>query len=470
MRAECRQKSVRTGRPRQRRRITRRGMVAGLPFLAGAMLAAACRAGGAQEAKATKAGACRGMIEVVSPFNVGSAIGDGLMLLAQDFAAAHAGCRAELLWVSSDNTAILEKLVTTIVAGAQPPVALVPAQQTPLWIAKEVIQPLDSWAKRDAIGKELFFDGYWPQMVVGGKLWRLPFNIDVNFPLFVNQQTIREAGLKPDQIPATIDALDQLGTRLTRGGAGAHEQFGFVPWQFYGDTNSLQSWSYAFGGEFYDAAKDKVIANHPKTVQALEWMVGWARRLGGYDAANAEVQALGGWQGGFVNGRIAIAALTSGAVPALRRINAAVEAAGGLFPGGPGVKPGEATWLSGRGIGMVKGARDPESAWAVVKWVGATKEGTLAAVQRFEATPGLKASPGLAVLEKSPELKPYVDALRVAKYNPPGALMPINVWEGGRGGLVRESLQQKRPAREVLDEVTRTAQLELDAERARQKR
>ncbi|HEV2126130.1 MAG TPA: hypothetical protein VGW38_25525, partial [Chloroflexota bacterium] len=74
------------------------------------------------------------------------------------------------------------------------------------------------------------------------------------------------------------------------------------------------------------------------------------------------------------------------------------------------------------------------------------------------------------VLEKDPESKPFVDALRVAKHNPPGALLPINVWGNGRGDLVKEALQQKIPARQALDEVTRTAQLELEAERARQKR
>ena len=88
--------------------------------------------------------------------------------------------------------------------------------------------------------------------------------------------------------------MDELANKLTRGSPGAHEQLGFVPWQLYGPGNSSQSWAYAFGGEFYDAAKDKVIANHPRTVEAFEWMAGWARRLGGYDAVEGQLQALGG--------------------------------------------------------------------------------------------------------------------------------------------------------------------------------
>ncbi|MGH2356351.1 MAG: extracellular solute-binding protein, partial [Chloroflexota bacterium] len=417
----------------------------------------------------SQSGSCKGTIEFVSPWNVGSSAGDGLNLMGQDFAAAYPGCTARLLFVQGGNTAILEKLVASIAGGDPPPVALVPAQQTPLWISKGVIQSLDEVAKRDGVTKELFFDGYWPQMVVDGTLWRLPFSIDVNFPLFRNRQAFRNGGQNPGQTPETIAKVDELAIALTRGGPGAHEQFGVVPWQFYGDANSLQSWAYAFGGEFFDPAKDKVVANQPKTVQALEWMVGWAKRLGGYDAVNEELKAMGNWSNAFATGRIAMAPRTSQGIPSLQEINPAVELDGGLFPGAPGVKPGEATWLSGRGIGMITGTANPEAAWAFIKWAGATKEGTLAAVNRIGATPGLKASPGLAVLEEDPLMKPFVEALRVARHNPPGAIMPINVWAGERGTWIKEALQQKRPAQQALDEVTRTAQVDLDAERARQR-
>jgi ABC-type glycerol-3-phosphate transport system substrate-binding protein len=199
-------------------------------------------------------------------------------------------------------------------------------------------------------------------------------------------------------------------------------------------------------------------------------MVGWARRLGGYDAVEADLRNLGSWTQAFANGKLAMAAQTSDGLRASRQLNAGFDVAGGLFPAGQGVRPGEATWLSGRGVGVVTGAKQPEAAWAFVKWVGASKEGTLAAVTRITATPGLKASPGLAVLEKDAQTKPFVEALRMAKNTPPGAIMPINVWAGDRATWVREALQQKRPAQQALDEVTRTAQVELDAERARQKR
>jgi multiple sugar transport system substrate-binding protein len=452
------------------RGLSRRGAAGGLAAGAGLLLAGACGIGGAGGRTAgapAKAVACTGPLDVVSPWGPGSTTGDGLTQFGQDFAAAHAGCTARLLFVSDNNTVIMEKLVAAIAGGDPPPVTLVPAQQTPLWISKGVVQPLDAYAKRDGVAKDQFVEGYWPQMVVGGKLWRLPFNIDVNFPWFVNKKLFRAAGLNPDRGPATIQEVDELANKLTRGGPGAHEQLGLVPWQLYGPGNSSQSWAYAFGGEFYDVEKDRIIANHPKTVEAFEWMAGWARRLGGYDEVEAELQAMGGWGPAFGTGRLAMATQTSDGLGGSLRTYPDLEVTGSLFPGGPGVKPGEATWLSGRGVGIVAGTKDPEAAWAFVKWAGATDEGTLAAVSRIKATPGLKASPGLAVLEKDPLFKPFVDALRAARHNPPGALIPVGLWGGNRGSWFVELLQGRRPVRETLDEATRLTQQELDAERAR---
>ena len=72
------------------------------------------------------------------------------------------------------------------------------------------------------------------------------------------------------------------------------------------------------------------------------------------------------------------------------------------------------------------------------------------------------------MLEKNPLFKPFVDSLRAAQHNPPGALIPVSLWGGTRGPWLVELLQGKRPVRETLDEVTRLTQQELDAERARE--
>jgi multiple sugar transport system substrate-binding protein len=451
--------------------MDRRRALGRLPAGAG-LLAAACGLpggpGGGAPGGPQASAACSAEVDFVSPFNVGSANGDGLVRLAEDFAAANQGCRATMVFLSANNTEIMEKLVASVAGGAPPAVAMVPAQQTPLWIGKGVVQPLTKLAQRDRVAKEQFFEGYWPQMEVKGQLWRLPLQIDVNFPLFWNTAVLRAGGFPSDRAPATIDELERIAVALTRSVGEPNAQLGIVPWRQYNETNSLQTWAYAFGGRFHDASATKVTANDPKIVQALEWMIGWARRLGGYDQIQ---QAMSGSADEHVrmiaSGRLAFSALTSNAGPAALQINPQVVLAGGPWPGAAGVRPGEATWLSGRGIGVVNGAKDLESAWRFVRWIAATDEGTEASVRRFTAVPGLKSSPGLKLLEQDPQLAPYVPALRAAKHTPPGAVLPIDVWGNGRAQLIIQTLKQERTAREALDEITRAAQVDLDAELAR---
>jgi multiple sugar transport system substrate-binding protein len=457
---------ARVGRGTTRRRVVGSSAAAGA-----GLLAAACSGGaGGSAAPVASSSGCKSTVDYLSPFNVGSGNGDGLVQLNQDFAAANGGCRAEMVF-GGDNNAILEKLVAQVVAGTPPAAVLVPAQQTPLWITKGVIQPLTKYTQRDKVTKELFVEGYWPQMIIGGQFWRLPFQMDVNFPLFWNKRVLRAAGVNAESAPATIDDLDKFAVQLTRGQGTDLQQIGVIPWRNNSPNNALQTWAYALGGDFHSADATKITANDPKTVRALEWMIGWAKRLGSYEAAEAAVAAdSNGVTGLLASGKLAFSMLTTGAVPTARTINRDLELGGGAWPGSAGVKPGEATWLSGRGVGVVQGAKDPEAAWAWVKWVSSTNDGTLAAVNRMNVVPGLKSSPGLKVLEQDPDMAAFVTALRPAKHTPPGGVLPIDIWGNGRGQLVVDALQQKRPAKDALDEVTRSAQVDLDQELARNKK
>ena len=437
----------------------------------GGLLGAACGIGGGPAGGATTQSACTSEVDFVSPFNVGTVNGDGLLKVADDYTAANQGCKATMLFLSDNNTQIQEKLVASVIAGTPPAVAMVPAQQTPFWVSKGVIQPLTKFAQRDKVSKEQFFEGYWPQMELQGQLWRLPMQIDVNFPLYWNKSMLRAGGFPTDKAPATIDELDRMAIALTRSPTETNGQMGIVPWREYNETNSLQTWAFAFGGKFHDASGTKVTANDPKIVQALEWMVGWARRLGGHQPIQQVFAAdPRGHEGLLASGKLAFSALTSGGMTLALQANPQAELGGGPWPGATGVKPGEATWLSGRGIGVVQGAKDPEAAWRFVRWTGGTNEGTESCVKRFNAVPGLKTSPGLKLLEQSPVMAPHVVALRAAKHTPPGGVLPVEMWGSGRGALIAEVLQQKRAAREVMDEITRAAQVELDAELARSKK
>jgi ABC-type glycerol-3-phosphate transport system substrate-binding protein len=413
---------------------------------------------------------CAGVVDYLSPWGKGTAVGDGLIKLNADYAAAHGGCKAELVFVSSDNTVILEKLVGMVAAGTPPAAALIPAQQTPLWITKGIVQPLTALAQRDKLTKQQFFAGYWPPMYFRGQLWRLPFQIDVNFPWYWNIVSLQHAGLAPDKGPATIATLDQWALKLTQRQGSTFLQIGMVPWSLYGPENSLQSWAYAFGGDFMNAAGTKITADDPKTVRALHWMATWANQLGGYTAVQKFLSGLpNGFVGGLVTGKLAMGGMTSSTAATVTKIQPGAQLGAGLFPGAPPVPPGAATWLSGRGVGIVKGTNYLEEAWSFVHWVGASDAGTLAAATDIGAVPGWRSSPGLRLLEQNANTAPAIRALRVARHSPPGAILPIDLWGNNRGQLIVAALQQQRTAADVLAEVARTAQAELDSVLAAQK-
>ena len=83
--------------------------------------------------------------------------------------------------------------------------------------------------------------------------------------------------IDPEVPPATLADLDRWNRTLTKvrhTGAGDQvERIGLVPWGIYGNANSLFTWGWAFGGEFYDAEHQRLTADQPRVVAALEWMV-----------------------------------------------------------------------------------------------------------------------------------------------------------------------------------------------------
>ncbi len=149
-------------------------------------------------------------------------------------------------------------------------------------------------------------------MSYANKVWFLPgAEANADFILFWNKQHFKEAGLDPEKGPATIAELDAMAQKLTRENAGQLDRLAMKPWDVYGIGNSLQGWSYAMGGQFYDEQKDELTFTHPRVLRAAEWMADWAKRLN-YDRVQAFQQSVA-IQGVhlFGTGRLSIAPLVS---------------------------------------------------------------------------------------------------------------------------------------------------------------
>ena len=130
--------------------------------------------------------------------------------------------------------------------------------------------------------------------------------------------------------------------------------------------------------------------------------------------------------------------------------------------------PGEsgAVWTGGWHIAAAPNQQQRGEAWDFMRWVSASDEGTLGIVRRMAGVPGWVKSPGLDELARSSDYKPYVDAMRRAKFLPPGFYAPVSL----DFAPVNDVLTGKRSAKEALDMVQDDTQRKLDEFKAQQKR
>jgi len=173
----------------------------------------------------------------------------------------------------------IPKLTAAIAAGDPPDLvtifnsAAIPtlAAQDAI-IALDDIQGVDLAAAREWFDPNIFSLGQYKQKTYGLSYWA------GNLCLLFNKQHFKEAGLNPGNGPGTVAELDSGAEKLTqKRSGGAIDRMGFLP-----NTDEVQFWLWgtAFGGKFFDTQSQKVTADDPDLVRALEWFQSYARKFG----------------------------------------------------------------------------------------------------------------------------------------------------------------------------------------------
>jgi multiple sugar transport system substrate-binding protein len=434
---------------------TRRRWGAQLAAGGAATWLAGCDWFGAPQPSSSSKG-CGQPLELTIPWPETNPVNAGLRKAADEFGATRGRCTVHLTVVSPWNE---ETLTAGVAGGSAPPLTLLAPTTVTTWGPQGLLEPLDDVFQRDKLSGNDFVPPVWETMSYQGQVWHLPLQVDPNFPFFWNKATLRQAGLNPDRAPATVDELDQAAQALNREAGGRWERVGFVPWSWYGTGNSVVTAAYSFGGSFYDRDRDRATFNHPQVVKAVEWMAGWAQRLD----VDRITQLLSGTNVVrlLAAGKVAFHPMVSVDLPAARRENAGVELGSGPLPGSP---PGQAgaVWTGGWHAAAVSGSKRKEEAWELLRWLGASNEGTLSVARNMGGLPGYVKSPGLDLLAKDADTAAHVDALRRARFPHPGFYLPVAV----DYAPVADALSGKRSAQAVLDEMTEQTQLKLEQHRA----
>lgn len=167
-----------------------------------------------------------------------------------------------------------EKVLTAI-AGGNPPdvVSAVWLRQLVSMAARNGLQPVTEYANAAGIDGSEYFPQFWDAWHWNNELWGLM--ITANSQVIAYQPALfEEVGLDPAAPPTTIAELDAAAQALEKVDANGNiERVGILP-------AGLRWWGAVFGGTFYDEANQRITADDPAIVAALEWMGSYRSRLG----------------------------------------------------------------------------------------------------------------------------------------------------------------------------------------------
>ena len=424
-----------------------------------ACLAAACERGGGPAGTEGSPGGARAL-PVPRTVEYWSNWGSGVTLetqnrLLQRYQELNPGVTVNTA-VAPMVQAVPEKTLAAIASGSPPDLGVFDRFLIASFVVKDSFTPLTDRARQDGIGEKDYYPFAWEEASFRGKLYALPFQTGIR-GLFVNRDHLREAGLRPDQLPKTLTELDQLAVHLTRQEGDTFSRVGFIPW--IGNSH-FYTWGWLFGGEFFDEKANRCTANHPRNVQALEWLNEYVKRLG--DARVRALEATFGQApgGAFGGGLVTFFHTTQALIDDLARTSPQLDYDTMPLPPAPG-QTKTSSWAGGFGYFIPRGARQPDASWHLAKFLGGD-EGELTWTQgtvTFPVRVNVARARYFQERAQDHRFKVFLDLLPVARSRPVTPAAQV-MWDDLNAAVnsVRTGAQLPKDAR---DTVTQRVNAEL---------
>ena len=208
---------------------------------------------------------------------------------------AEKGIFVQYLSMSSIN----QKTLVSTAGGVPPDVAGLWDTQVSQFAALNALQPLDEMAASHGIDASYYKPVYWKACQYKGKLYALISTPAAN-ALHYNKQmfseradALRAAGLDPTRAPRTLQELDAYAMALDQietlpNGNKRIISAGYLPMEPGWFLVHLGHW---FGVSVFDEQTQTLQLNHPRMIEALEWLQSYSKRLG--------VETMGEFRSGF---------------------------------------------------------------------------------------------------------------------------------------------------------------------------
>jgi ABC-type glycerol-3-phosphate transport system substrate-binding protein len=110
-----------------------------------------------------------------------------------------------------------QRLLTAVQGGNAPDVATLDQIWVGAFAKAGAVLPLDDLAKTAGIKPDTFFKGAWDSANYDGKLWGIPFNVDVWSFTYYNNKLFQDAGVDPQTL-STWDGFKAAAEKLTGNG------------------------------------------------------------------------------------------------------------------------------------------------------------------------------------------------------------------------------------------------------------
>lgn len=207
---------------------------------------------------------------------------------------------------------VTQKTLTATAAGVPPDLAGTWDAYLSAYAALDALEPLDAMAAEHGITADRYKPVFWKGCLYRGRLYALP-SVGWVTALIYNKRIFHECSdelrarqLDPNQPPRTLQELDQYAAVLnTRDDRGHIDRAGYLP--LYPGFHIAHA-PFWFGGQLYDADRDRLTLTDPSCVRAFQWVRDYSQRLGA-DSMMEFRSGLGGHssaQNPFLAGKIAM--------------------------------------------------------------------------------------------------------------------------------------------------------------------
>ncbi len=389
-------------------------------------------------------------------------LGAELRRLVGLFNAAHPRIHVRTLYVPYTPAAD-PKLFLSISAGLPPDCSFVGGPRVCEWAARGALEPLDGLMRAHGIKNEDFWEPCWRQNQFEGGVFGLTYCADPNLALLWNREIFREAGLLEGGPPKTLEDLDRMSRQLTkRDERGRISRIGFIPWSVFGYANSIFTWGWAFGGEFYDPATGRITcSDDPRIAKALRWMKSYADEYG-FENINSFAEGFGDEKDNpFIRGKIAMAAGHISNLRLFAKYAPGLDYGVAQLPYPEHMASDHSAWMGGWCMGIPRGSRHPEEAFEFMQWLCASAEVGRAMVATTGQFTGYRATSAADLVKDDPRLACFYDILQHTRHQRP--VMPAQgFYMGALDQAVSEALNGLKTPEEALKEAQEWTQKELD--------